>query len=222
MDKRKVKITKVGVKTSTQIRYGTSYKKNSVLKNESTDITNATGEQLKTICDQINETYDIEAQLTSYENNILKWLSQIGLPTTDSENTWLSHILKIKYPDTKGALQASNCLFEIKCIRAYIEDNQHKKACSNALRLVGAYQYWFVAITEATLSLGTSRIKYITTNTKLTEEQYKKCFEFYECCKANDHRKLTSKERWIKTANYANIHFNVNIKPDTIRKEHSK
>ncbi len=133
MDKRKLKTTKSpdGKTTTTRNRFGSGYKKESILLNTSTVVDDSI--DWKEVIESNNSGYDPVQLIGSIENIIIRFLKDNGLPTEDfnegeprseggSGFTFKSlwQLLKEDYADVIGATQASSCLFEIYFVKALV------------------------------------------------------------------------------------------------------
>jgi hypothetical protein len=215
MDKRKFKRSTKGNVTSHQNKYGSNYRKTSVLKytNESFDV--------KPPADLINglaDSYDLTHLLISYEKKILDWLSDSDLPVKGTDSQTLSHILEHGHFDKKGAVEASKCLHEIRCAMLYTQEGQFEKACANALRLVSSYQRWFFAILEPTLSLGKRNTDAFTErSSKLTDAQYLDAFYLFEKLEKEYTKHGHKTRNWKKVIEHVEQHHQVKITDRALR-----
>lgn len=234
MDKRKLKITKSGNKTTIQSKYGSSHKKVSILKNESSDFTNASNDELIKSLNQLNNSYDIDQRLNSYEEIILQWLKDQGLPTTVESLDFkgapttdinkaktinsLEAILKTRHEDIKGTREAADCFFLIDSIRSYLQADNYKAACSSSLVLVSCFSKWHFALFEPTLSLGQSRQDgLLQRNNKLTDDQYEQCFMEFEKFESKDNRQGHKSRNWKKVIHFVSKEFDIKISDRTLR-----
>lgn len=235
MNKRKIDVTKSsdGKTTITRNKFGSGYKKKSILLNTSTliDPRENCSEDVRSH----NDGFDPAKLVEGIENTILKWLKSEDLPTEDLKeissydgqvfvSKHLFHRLKKDHSDVIGATQAGNCLFEILCCKDDLKKSKYKEGMAHALRLVTAFQRFTYAVQEPTLELGKSRQDtLIRENTKLTNEQYDKCFEYFESLDTTEKgiRPLTKREKWEKTVSYVDVNFQVTISEQSLRKAYS-
>ncbi len=219
MDKKKVSIIKDGRKTTIQNRSGSSYKKISKLQTVKTDMTDMTLDEKIPIFNEINHSYDVESHLDGYDKTIKNFLSSLDI---DIEDEWLIGTLKREYIDHKGVAQAASCLFEIQCTRSYFKAGEYKKACANLARLVGAYNKFYFAIIESTVSLGASRqdgLRAHKKKTKLTVNQLLSCFNKFESLNMNTDksRKLNKGEKWVKVIKFVKEEYGITISDRPLR-----
>ena len=219
MDKRKIKTTKSsdGKTKITRNKFGSSYKNSSKLQTVVTDISEIPLDEQKDIFNDINLSYDVQHMISNYEKGIKNFISSLDLDI-DIEDQWLVGTLKKDYLDHKGVIQAANCLFEIQCCRNYFRGEKYKEACANLARLVDAYNKFFFAISEATLSIGKHRTEsFINKNTKLTEHQYEESFIYLESLESEITGHGCKGRRVKKTIKYIDETFNITLNERTIR-----
>jgi hypothetical protein len=129
--------------------------------------------------------------------------------------------LKEDYFDVIGVTQASSCLFEIACCKDDLRKDNYKMGMVHALRLASSFQRFTFAVLEPTLTLGKSRQdSLIRENTKLTNEQYDKCFEYCESLGTTEtgNRPLTRLAQWETTQSFVEDNFQVTISAQSLRK----
>lgn len=236
MDSRKIKTTESADEKTTisRNRFGSGYKKESILLNTSTLIDSST--DMERVCQSISAGHDPAKLIEVIENVIIKFLKDNNLPTKDLKEGVFSFeadarfnfqrlpkLLKNDYADVIGATQAASCLDEIASCKHHLGKSNYKKGMAHALRLVFSFQKFTFAIFEPTLGLGKSRNDgLLDKNTKLTNEQYNECFRYFESLdKTNDgSRKLLKGEKWNKTETYVFETFSVKITAQTLSKKY--
>jgi len=237
MDKRKIKVTKStdGKTTISRNKFGSGYKKESILLQTSTviDQGNTTDEIMRSH----NDGFDPAKLINGIESTIMKFLKNKDLPTKDfnegipySEGgegfTFISlpSLLKQNHADIIGVVQASSCLFEINCCKDDLRRDDFKAGMAHALRLVTAFQRFTYSVLEPTISLGKSRQeKLFHKNTKLTNDEYNLCFQHFESLDKteDDVRSLLIGEKWERTSKFAFENFEVKITTQSLRKTYS-
>lgn len=236
MDKRKIEVTKSpdGKTTNTRNKFGSDYKKKSILLRTSTVVDNST--DIEQMFESHNAGYDPVKLIESIENRIIQFLKDNNLPTKDFKKgvprieggsgdftfKSLPLLLKEDYHDVIGAAQASSCLFEIVCCKDDLRRGDFKAGMAHALRLVDAYNRFFFATIESTVSRGTFRKGGLLAHkrkAKLTEVQYAYSFEKYESLNMNEDktRELTNAEKWRKIIKYIKNEYDVTISDRNLR-----
>jgi hypothetical protein len=234
MNKRKIDVTKSsdGKTTNTRNKFGSGYKKKSKLLNTFTVI--EPGETTSEDISSHNDGFDPIKLVEGIENTILKWLrseelpneNPVKVPTKDGQHFVrpLYDVLKDDHSDVIGVTQARACLFEIYCCKDDLRKSNYKLGMAHALKLVTAFRNFTYAVLEPTLELGKSRQdSLIRENTKLTNEQYEKCFEYFESLVTTEkgNRPLTKQEKWEKTQSFVKGCFQVTISTQSLRKAYT-
>ena len=240
MDNRKIKVTKSpdGRTTITRNKFGSGYKKESILQSTSINVNDLSTAEKSEASRSSKDAYDPEKLIEGIENRIFEFLDDRDLPTEHLQEgipfsecgsgvtfKRLSNRLKDEHADVIGVTQASNCLFEIDLCRTHISKDNYQAGMSHALRLVSAFQLFTFALLEPIISLGESRQdKLVGGNTKLTNEQYDQCFKYYESLDKTEDltRSLNKSEKWIKTKEFAKDKFNKQITEQSLRKTHAQ
>jgi hypothetical protein len=235
MDKRKISIAKSadGKTTITRNKFGSSYKKESILLNTSTVI--APGDSTNEMMKSHNDGYDPIKLVNNIESIIMRFLKDKGLPTerfcegtSRSEGGQgfktidLPSLLKHDHADIIGAIQASSCLFEIHCCKDDLSKGDYKAGMAHALRLVTAFQMFTFAIFESKVSLGGSRQDGLIAHkkmAKLTDEQCNSSFLKYETFTFTEDksRKLKNNEKWNKVIKFIKSEFGIDISDRYLR-----
>jgi hypothetical protein len=234
MDSRKIKTTKSadGKTTISRNRFGSGYKKESILLNTSTVVDGSTDWEKEV--QEISAGHDPDKLIEVIENVIIQFLKDNNLPTKDLKEGVFSFeadarfnfqrlpkLLKEDYAEVIGATQAASCLEEIASCKHHLGKSNYKKGMAHDLLLVFSFQKFTFSILEPTLALGKSHQGgMIGKNTKLTNDEYNQCFKYYESLEKTKGglRKLGKTEKWEKTKQYAFEKFDVNISIQSLAK----
>lgn len=227
MDKRKIKITKSsdGRTTITRNKFGSGYKKESILLRTSTVVDSST--DMDKVIKSLNDGYDPIQLIDGIEKRIFQFLKDNNLPTEGTKKTIIAalpfHLIK-NYSHVLGAFQAGKCLEEILCCRQTINNKDYKMATAHALRLVDEFSKFIFSTLEPTLALGNSHQGgMIGNNIKLSNDQYDQydqCFKWFESLdiKNDGTRKLKIGEKWEITKQFALEQLHVNISTQSLTK----
>ena len=188
MDKRKIKVIKSddGKTTITRNKFGSGYKKESILLRTSTVIEPGCATDEMNIH---NDFYDPINLIANIEGRIFKFLEKNELPTEGTTKPIINALpyhLFSNYSHVIGAFQAGKCLEEISTCKHHLKNSDYKEGMAHALILVDMFSLFIFSTLEPTLALGQSRQdQMIGTNIKLTNDQYNLCFRHFESLDIN-------------------------------------
>lgn len=226
IDARKVHKERQNDTTTTNVRFGSGYKKESRNSLIEVDIKLSDPDFLVKSKAVFAMPPSHEEMLNNIENEIMSWLSLSGLPTSVGKDKFLPVTLKNKHADTKGAIEASMCLSDIIACKSYAKDEQFENAYQTALNLVGRFYNFKYSLLEPVISQGQAK-KNINNKSRLTDKEATSLFEYFnsdECLYKNDDKKYkrTQYERLEMTVSYCLTEFEKKISAQTLSKNYFK